>query len=132
MNPVCADFLSPPFGAAFRPMEHGTLMLMPETSLNKNNGFVFRENKIRFAGQICCMQPVTETGLMQAAAHQHFRPGIFALNCGHIPAAGSWVMYVSHFRITLVFMCACSLLRTTQLCHIEKPLTLIIFDIRSV
>jgi hypothetical protein len=63
--------------------------------MNENDSVVFGEDKIRFSGKPCSMQPVTETPCMQRAPQEQFWPSILASNARHHPRAGVRVDYVS-------------------------------------
>jgi hypothetical protein len=63
-NHVCIEFGIPKTGACRRPRgAFAASVLMPETTMNKYNLFVFRQNNIRIAGQILSVQakPVSQS-----------------------------------------------------------------------
>lgn len=54
--------------------------------MNKDNGFILRQNNIRLAGELFVMEPEAVAHTMQERAHQLLRPGVLALDMGHIAA----------------------------------------------
>jgi hypothetical protein len=60
-------------------------MPMPETTMNKYHCLPFRQDNIRFSGQILHMQTKPETGGMQHLPDRDFRLRILTTNPAHIP-----------------------------------------------
>jgi hypothetical protein len=58
-------------------------MLMPKTTVHKNNSLVFRENDIRFPRQILSMEPESIALSVQPGAYYLFRFGIFTADTRH-------------------------------------------------
>jgi hypothetical protein len=53
--------------------------------MNKNHGFVFRQNNVRAARQFPVVQPEPISHPVQQGPDNHFRFGVFAGNTAHIP-----------------------------------------------
>lgn len=97
---IALKLFLPPLRSGFR--DSGTftpLMPMPETAVNKNNGFVFRQDDVRFARQVFDVFSESVTGAVQHGAHQHLGLGIFALDLRHIPASLFRCQVVGHFLL---------------------------------
>lgn len=58
---------------------------VPEASMHENDSLVLGKDKVRFAGQFCSVEPVTEAPCMQRAPQEQFRLGILASNARHHP-----------------------------------------------
>lgn len=71
-------------------------MLMPETSMNENNGTKLWKNDVRFAWEAIYMEAITETLRVQKPPHQHFRSSVLPFDARHHPAARRLVDDVSH------------------------------------
>ncbi len=57
---------------------------MPEASVNKNDGFIFGENKIWFARQLRITQSISESLCMQSPPQGQFRLGIATADIRYI------------------------------------------------
>ena len=71
-------------------------MPVPETTMHKNDGFVFGQYNIGFAGEIFYVQAVTESVCKKKLTHQHLRFRILAFYAAHIVGAGFRVVDVGH------------------------------------
>ena len=71
-------------------------MSMPEAAMHKDDGLVFAQHQVRFAGEFFIVQPVTKAICMQEFTHQHFRLRILAFNAAHIVATGCYAVYIGH------------------------------------
>lgn len=65
-----------------------TLMTMPETAMDHNNGSVFWEDKIGFTGQTRIMEPIPETKEVKFLSYYKFRLGVFPPDASHHAATG--------------------------------------------
>jgi hypothetical protein len=91
------DFAEPPFGACFGNHKiFAAFVSVPETTVNKNDGFVFGQNNVGFSGQVFYIQPVPESVGKQKPPHQYFRLCVFALNAAHVKGAGCFVVHIGH------------------------------------
>ena len=70
---------------------------MPETTVNKDDSFIFWQNNIRLAGQVFYVEAVTKAIGVQKFPYQHFWLCILPFNLTHIKAPGSFAMYICHF-----------------------------------
>ena len=70
---------------------------MPETTVNEDDGFVFRQNNIWFTRKVFIVKCVSETLCMQKFSYKHFRLCILCLYPAHVIAAGLLIMYISHY-----------------------------------
>ena len=72
-------------GLRFAPVRAARIAVkMPEASMNKNHFTAGSKNKIRLAGQIELMQPVTVAHSMNEPTHQHFGHHALALYTPHV------------------------------------------------
>ena len=55
-----------------------SLMTMPETAMDKYNGFVFREYQVRLARQYSIMKFIPEAFSEKELSDKDFRPCVFA------------------------------------------------------
>jgi hypothetical protein len=78
-----------------------TTMLMPETSMNENNGTKFWKNDVGAAWEVLYMEAITETLRVQKPSHQHFRGSVLPFDASHHPAARRLVDDVSHHASSL-------------------------------
>lgn len=72
------------------------IVLMPETAVHKDNGFVARKDQVRFPGQVFRMQTVTQPGRMQRLADQQFRLCVASFDSRHVATSGRCVMNIGH------------------------------------
>jgi len=75
------------------------LVPMPETTMNKNSGFIFRQNNVRTNKAATCwkinrirnrdfhMKPKAITHFVKQRTHSFFRRRVFAANAAHVPTA---------------------------------------------
>ncbi len=91
---IAADLLAPERLSRRRPSEQMTVVPVPEAAVNEDNGLIPGKDKIRFPGQLFCMQPVAQPGRMKRFADQELRPGIPSFNSRHVAAAGRGVVNV--------------------------------------
>lgn len=90
-------FLSPPFCACLGYSGIlAILMPMPEAAMHEDDGLVFGQDDVGFAGQGFVMQFIPEALSMEISAHEHLRLGVFAFDLTHIVAARSAVVYICH------------------------------------
>ena len=54
-----------------------TFMCMPETAIDENDGFIFRQDDIGATRIAPVVDAIAETSGKQCLAHQHFRAGVF-------------------------------------------------------
>lgn len=69
-------------------------MPVPEAAVNENDGFVFGQNNVGFAGKVFNMQPVPEALCEKKFPDQHFGLGVFALNAAHVVTPYFWFMHI--------------------------------------
>lgn len=85
---VAIEFCQPPFTAVCGGCAvFATLVAMPEAAMNKNHGFVFRQNDIGTAGQFPVMQPEAIAHAVQERPDNHLRLGILTGDAAHVPAS---------------------------------------------
>ena len=65
--------------------EATVFVAVPEAAMHKYDSLVLGEDKIRFTGQLCSMQPIAEACGVQCAPQQQFRLGILVSNTRHHP-----------------------------------------------
>jgi hypothetical protein len=70
-------------------------MPVPEASVNKNSGLVFRKHEIGLSRQFR-LQSKTQPRRMQESAYTQFRPCVSAPDASHHPASGSLVNDIGH------------------------------------
>lgn len=93
---VGIDFFSPELGVGSWCLKVPTVMAVPETAINKQDGSVTGKNQVRLARKRRVMKTVTKTLGMKDATDEHFRFGVLAPDGGHHPAARDRINYVSH------------------------------------
>ena len=83
---VALKLFLPPFGAGLRGGgSFAAFMPVPEAAMNKNDGFIFRQDDVRFAGKVFHIFSKPVARAVQHGADKNFRFRIFALNLPHIP-----------------------------------------------
>ena len=60
---------------------------MPEAAMNKNHGFVFRQDDVGAARQFAVVQAEAITHSVEHRTHYHLRLGVFAGDAAHVPAS---------------------------------------------
>jgi hypothetical protein len=63
---------------------------MPKAAVDKDNGTEPPEHQIRFAGQLTCVQAVSEAATGYDSSDQHLWSRILAPDRGHKTAATNW------------------------------------------
>ena len=71
-------------------------MSVPETAMNKNNAFVFRQNNVRLSGQVFPVQPEPVSEDMKSTANRNFRLRVSRTDSGHVPASLFFAQDISH------------------------------------
>lgn len=71
-------------------------MSMPEASIYKDHGAVFRQHEIRPSRQLPVVQAISEPCSEQAFPYQNLRPCILPPDRCHIPAAGFRAVNIRH------------------------------------
>ena len=83
---VALEFLFPEGSVAFRSRGvFTTFVPVPEAAVDEDNGFIFRQNDIRLAGQGADVFPEAVSGAVQHGADKDFGFCIFAAYPRHIP-----------------------------------------------
>ena len=73
-------------------------MPMPKATVDKDDEAVPRKDKVGSAGQIFAVESKSQAEAMSQAAHNHFGPGVFTADLGHIGAAalGADTIHLAH------------------------------------
>lgn len=74
------------------------LMPVPEAAVNKNYGFVFRQDDVGAAGQFAVVQAEAITHFVEHGADEHLRLCVFAGDAGHVPASAGLCEAVFGFQ----------------------------------
>ena len=99
---IALKFLLPPFGAGFWGGGlFATPMPMPEASVDEDDGFVFRQNNVRFAGQGGHVLAEAVASPVQHRAHHHLRFSVFAFDRTHVCAAFLWSQAIHNQSVAL-------------------------------
>jgi len=67
---------------------------VPETSVYEDGDTMSRKHQVGLPRQIGSVQPKTKAQSMRDSAHTHLRPGILAVNAGHVATAAFGVELV--------------------------------------
>lgn len=98
-------------------------MPMPEAAMHKDDGFVFGEYDIGFAGEFFVVQAVAESVGMEEPPHQHLGLCVFPFDAAHIVGAGLRIVDVGHaqkYWIEFVFLPLIYALSAAQIaCGVE-------------
>ena len=87
----------PPFSSCLRDHKvFASFVAVPETAIDKQDGFVFWEDQVGLAGQLFVVQAVTEPLGKKILPHQHLRLGIFRADAAHVVGPGLGVVDVGH------------------------------------
>ena len=65
-------------------------MTVPETTVHKNDSFVFRQDNIRFPGELAIVSRIHREAIahaMKEGTDQNLRLRIFVPNTAHVPGA---------------------------------------------
>jgi len=71
-------------------------MPMPEASVHEDNGVVFRQHDVRFAGQILGCNAIAQAMCVKVLSHDDFGFGVAPANAGHHPASRGAIDDISH------------------------------------
>ena len=84
---VAFDLGFPKDAAGFREAECGTVfMAVPEAAVDEDDGVVFRQDEIGFAGQGFVIRPIDRKAVAETVEHRaqgEFRLGVAAADAGH-------------------------------------------------
>ena len=73
-------------------------LIMPKTTMDKYNCFMFWKNKVRFTRQRFVMKFISEAFSEQEFSDKDFRLCVLAPDSWHIIASCFFIMYISHKR----------------------------------
>ena len=96
-----------------------TFVTVPEAAVNKNNGFVFRQNNVGLARQVFYIHSVPETFAEKVFPHEKLGLGILSPDPRHVIAAGFFGMDVGHEREISLFSKVLFILVISNLREIE-------------
>lgn len=110
----------PPFCARFRNHKiFAAFMSVPETSVDKNDGFVFRQNNVRFSRQGLDVYPVPEPFAEKVFPYEKLGLGVLCPDLRHIVAAGFFGVDVGHEKDISLFSKVLFISVISNLCRIE-------------
>jgi hypothetical protein len=85
---ISVQFLQPEFPAVrWRRAILALLVPVPEAAVDEDHGFVFRQDDIRFTGQIVDVQPKPVAHPMQQPPDDKLRGRVFPADSPHVPRA---------------------------------------------
>ena len=76
---------------------------MPETTMNKNNGFVHRKNEIRLAGKSLIMNAVSKAVCVESAPKEQFGLRVLASDTRHHARARLLVYNIHQLHSSFAF-----------------------------
>jgi len=94
---IAFEFFTPISLAGFRHSCFATpFMTMPETAVNEDAGFVFREDDVGIARQIAAVDAKAVAHPVKDGADHDLRLGVFAANSTHHPRAMFFCQCIDH------------------------------------
>lgn len=98
---VVFEFLGPKFFVGIRNFEARTVVGMPEATVHKYGGLVFRKHDIGMSRQFSGMYPITISSCKQSFADIGFDGCVFPFDFRHDPASCRRVHGIGHSIISL-------------------------------
>jgi hypothetical protein len=69
---------------------------MPETAVDEDDSFIFRQHDVWLAGEILHMQTKAIAQAMEEATDDEFRTRVFGTDAAHVPGATLGCQSVAH------------------------------------
>ncbi|EFC56453.1 hypothetical protein ENTCAN_06758 [Enterobacter cancerogenus ATCC 35316] len=93
---VLADFIQPEVSPRGRDFKQITVVVMPETTVGKNDARVISDNEIRTPGKRRVLHAKIEASLGQQAGQPFFYSGITRADGPHVFTAGGLIVNIRH------------------------------------
>ena len=85
---ILVEFLAPELNSCFWLVcISASLMSVPEATVDKYYGIIFRQNNVWFSRQVFDMQPESISGSVESGPDSNFRLGVLRPDSGHVPAS---------------------------------------------